>query len=76
MVNPLHHTIGLWVIGCGGDVLYPLLLKPVSPRARGELGLPVVGDAGRQAKVGHPHDDEGLQHRVHINAVKIPRRVL
>ena len=32
-VDPLHHTIGLGVVGHGGDVLDPLLLAPVSSRA-------------------------------------------
>ena len=45
---PLHHTVGLQVVGVGGDVLHPLLLTPISPHARGELRPPVSGDAGRQ----------------------------
>ena len=69
-MNPLHHTIGLGVVGCGGDVLDPLLPTPVSPPARGELRPPVGGDAGRHAKAGHPRGDERLQHCVHVNAAQ------
>ena len=32
-IDQLHHTIGLGVVGHGGDVLDPLLLAPVSSRA-------------------------------------------
>ena len=72
-VDPLHHTVGLWMVGGGGDMLHPLLLAPVSPRARGELGPPVSSDAGWHAKAGHPCCDEGLQHRLHINPARVDR---
>ena len=66
-VDPLHHAICLGVVGRGGDVLDPLLLTPVSPCTRGELGPPVGGDASWHAKAGHPLGDECLQHCVHVN---------
>ena len=69
-VYPLHHAIGLRVLGCGGDVLESLLFTPVSLHARGKLGPPVGGDAGWHAKVGHLHSDEGLQHLVWVNAAQ------
>ena len=50
----LHHTNSLRVVGGGGDVLYPLLLTPVLPRARGELcPLSVVMRAGTPKQATH-----------------------
>ena len=53
-VDPLHHAIGLGMVGSGGDVLDPLLLTPVRPRAGGELvPLLVVMRAGMPKSATH-----------------------
>ncbi len=48
-MEPLHYSIGLWVKGCSGVMLDPLLLTPGPPGAAGERVTSVGSDAGWSA---------------------------
>jgi hypothetical protein len=62
-VKTFNHAIGLRMKSRGFEVFEVQKGANLGPKGRGELGAPVSGDCGRDAKTGNPKGTESLSAR-------------
>ena len=62
-VYPLHHPVGLWMVGGGELALYTELLAETAPQGRDELAAQVRSEEGRHFKACYPGGGEGVRAR-------------